>query len=628
MIVGAVALVATGVGAVIGGTAFLAATGVSLATVSAIGTVAGVIGSMTAKRPSSTVGGSQTDFKLDPTASVPMHFGRTFNGGYIVDRDTWGDENQYQGFIVVYSGCGPMKSIQEFQVDRAPVTFGLDGMAVGTYSGFMWHARQLGHCPEPVAVPIPVPGFPGRDASSKLSGMAAGSFTLKFDKKGKKFQGGVPRNGIVGEGIMSYDPRLDSTYPGGDGPCRWNDQATWVYSENPWINGLTFAIGFKQNGKPVGGVQSDISKIIVRQWVEAANVADANGWKSGGVVYTADNKWNVLKLFAEAGCGEPQWSGALLGCQVSKPRVSVATIRTKDVRGPVRIVGTQTRRGGRINGVIPVYRSEAHGWEPIPADVVRVSTYVAEDGELRTRESKYMLVQDLKQAAVLAAYEIVNGREFGPISIPLGIEWIGLEPGMALDLDIPEVDLVDLQAVVIAKTFEPGTGLIKVDLRSETPEKHPFALGATTTAPPTPSLDPPDYDELEAYFETDVVKIDRISNSRIIMDPGAVVTISDTAVNIGAHSRIYADRTVLVSAGSVTGLIPSTVYYLFYDKSSRTGGAVVWQATTVYAEAFPDDDSPGRHYGGYVQTGAAGLAGSGVGPIPPSGGDPAWQVDP
>lgn len=510
LIVGAVAAIATGVGAIVGGTAFLAATGVSLATVSAIGTVAGLVGSVAASlsKPKGTTAGSLTDFKLDPAATIPIMFGRTYNGGNVVARDSWGTDSRYQGFAVVYSGCGPIASIEGFYVDRTLVTFNADGSAIGSAFGasggkgpWMWFKSQLGRTPEPAALQFGVAGFPGWTAAHKLSGYAAGTLVLQFDKNGKKYQGGVPKTGIVGLGVRAWDPRLDSTYPGGNGTCRLADPTTWPSTRNPWILALQFALGWSENGYLVGGIGALARTIIISDYVAAANIADANGWKVSGVRATGDPKWDTLKLLAEAGGGEPLWLGACLSCLISSPKVSVGTITSADLRGPITIVGTQSRRGGRINTGIPNFRSEPHGWEMISASAIPVATYVAEDGGTRTKEIPFQMVADLGQAAQLTAYSIVNGREFGPIEIKLDPRWIGLQPGMAVNLQIPEAGLNGQQAIVIARSIDPGSAMVSITLKSETPAKHAFALGSTAVAPPTPSLVAPDYETAAVNYE-------------------------------------------------------------------------------------------------------------------------------
>lgn len=484
VVVGAVALVATGVGAAAG-----------VATIATVAAAALSVGAqLTAKKPS--LSGSPTAFKIDLNAPAPYLVGRTLHAGYIVHRATYGSKNAYQSFIASISGGGPIDSIEAFQVDRVTTTFS-GGAAIGFYAGWMWLDTQLGATPESDALAGPVGAIPEWGAASKLSGHAAFLWTLKFDTKGKKYTSGPPLPGVIAKGVKVYDPRLDSTYPGGSGTHRVDDEATWEWSDNPWLHGLTWALGRHQNGKRVLGVGVPVDGIDVPAYVEAANVADANEWPVGGVVYSTDDKWNVLKLFAQAGGGEPTRSGALVSCIVNTPRVALDTIRAGDIVGDASVAATQSRRE-RINGVVPRFRSEDHGWEVIPADEVRVSTYVAEDGGERTKEIEYPLVQILAQVAQLAAYDIVNAREFGPISLPLKIRWVGFKPGDCLTIDVPELNLIEQDAIVIGRALDPQSGVVTLTLKSETSAKHAFALGTTTTAPPTPDLSTPDAGDVEA----------------------------------------------------------------------------------------------------------------------------------
>src|SRR3546814_20339519 len=79
LVVGAVALVATGVGAAIGGVAFAAATGVSLATVTAIGTGASIastaLNMISPAKPKSVMAGHPTSVKLATQADTPYAAG-------------------------------------------------------------------------------------------------------------------------------------------------------------------------------------------------------------------------------------------------------------------------------------------------------------------------------------------------------------------------------------------------------------------------------------------------------------------------------------------------------------------------------------------------------------------------
>jgi hypothetical protein len=521
-------------------------------------------------RPKSSFTGSSTQFKADPQAPIPYMVGRSAQGGYIVHRDSFGSHNVYQSFVMIWSGGGPVEQIESFLVDNVATTFS-GGNAVGDFHDWMWLDTQLGDCPEATALSSSQGSLPGWGSSSKLSGYAAGLWTLKYDaKKGEKFAGGVPQPLAIIKGVKVYDPRLDSTYPGGSGSCRALDEATYVYSENPWLHALTFALGRFQNGKRVLGVGMPIASIDVAAFVEAANIADANGWVCGGTVSTADDKWNVLKMLAQAGGGECMQLGAKLSCLVNTPRVSLATITSADLVGRASVTATQARRD-RINGVTPRIRSEAHGWEVVPLDIVRGDTYLTEDGAERTREIDYQLVQVSDQAAQLAAYDIANAREFGPIELPLKPIWMGYKPGDCLTVDIPELGLVSQPCIDLNRELEPATGIVSLSLRSETTAKHDWALGQTGIAPPTPSLTAPDFSVAapdEDAWTVAAASLDGSSGEQIpvLRVTGAVENTNAEALFIEYRVEGTEDWQGAVLLGpdttsfDITGIAPGTSY--------------------------------------------------------------------
>lgn len=519
MVVGAIALVATGVAAagavgLFGAGAFSAgslatvALGTSVFGIASAGTLLLASASVLAltgaagKKPATISGGSQTEFAADPRAGVPYAVGTTGTKGNIVYRrstDGWSNDTprDLMDLVTVFS-LGPITAFLSFTADRTPVTFDGSGNATGTYANRMFQKTQLGACPEAAALTVTAGASSsptGWTSSHKLSGLAAAIWRLRYDAKEKFYQNGVPDPMWVIQAVKVYDPRQDSTYPGGSGSCRWYDESTWVWQgveeglpagENPYLHALTWCIGRHQNGKRVMGLGAPIEQIIVEQFVEGANVADANGWKIGGVLYSRpDTKWNNLKLLLQAGGGEPIRVGARIGCRINTPRVSLATITRDDIVGDAQLSTTQTRRA-RINTVIPRYRSPDHDYEIVAASPIAVSSHVAEDGDERTREIEFPLVQDVDQAAALARYEIENSREFGPGSFPLKPVWIGYKPGDCLTIDLDDVS--NQKVLVEHREIDPSGATVTLTVRSETDAKHAFALGETGTAPPLPGV--------------------------------------------------------------------------------------------------------------------------------------------
>lgn len=501
IVVGAVALAATGVGAAVSaGVLAASATTATIATIASVSQVASAVAlaasSATAGRPVTL--GNATKFKIDKEAGVPIAIGRTFVGGNVVHRQYYDDpgsrmKNQRESWVTVYS-LGPVKALGPLLVDRVAVSFNGSGAAIGFYSGNMWLDSQRGFSPEARALQAPTGYFPGWNASSKLSGLAADLWTLDFDSKGKKFPNGVPQRGRVVEGVYCWDPRQDSTYPGGMGPCRADDPATHIYTECPWLHALQHALGRVQNGQLVAGGGVKVSGVLVSTFVEAANVSDANGWKAGGLVYaTTDNDWDILKMLAQAGGGEVFPIAGKLACTVAAPKVSIGTITSSDIVGDIIAPSTASKRARR-NVIIPRIRLESHGWEMVPLTAVKVDEYIALDGAPRPREITYALVQHAKQAAELATYELMNAREIDGIILPCNVAHLAYLPGDCVTLQIPEANLVDREVVLRTRELDPGNLGVTFSARTETAGKHPYALGKTTTPPPTPDLSVPSLD--------------------------------------------------------------------------------------------------------------------------------------
>lgn len=503
-IIAGVALVATGIGAValaVGGGVALGTgiavassatiAGISMSTLSAVGAGLAFLGDASAK-PLKVGGtaGSQVDFAADPNAPIPYAIGRTGTGGRIVYATTGEAKNRNILYCAVLSGGAPHHAITGFKAGDEAVIFGELQQAVGgTYANRMWQNRQLGAMPSPAFGPPNTldPAVLGEwTADHRLSGYAASWYVLGYDQK--TYASGVPEAVWTVEGACVYDPRLDSTYAGGGGPHRIAEPDTWTWSENPWLHALAWSLGRYANGVRVLGIGARPALIDIPAVVEAANIADANGWKVGGVVYSNDSKWDVLKAMCQAGGGRPVQLGASITFLVNAPRVSLATLTPDDLAGGYSVQAAQSVRS-RPNQIIPKYRSEAHGWEMVAAGPVKVAAYVAADrGRLRSREVSYPLVQDPAQVAQLAAYDLVNGREYGPVTVACKPGWMGFKRGDCITVSVPDLGMDGQKALILARTIDPMTGEVSLTLQSETDEKHDFALGRVASPPPVPGL--------------------------------------------------------------------------------------------------------------------------------------------
>lgn len=428
--------------------------------------------------------GSVTNVLIAADAPTPYVMGEGYFAGVMRHDVAYGATlkkvpNPYRLMVTVYSHGGPVQSISP------RVELGTIG---SWYSGFLYTDTQLGACPEASALTPNFAGAPGWGSTSKLSGQAAIAWNLKFDKDGKVFSSGVPRLGAYGQWVRAYDPRKDSTFPGGSGPHRIGIESTYEWTQNPALHAGTYAYGRYENGKRVLGIGMPARGV---DWVGLAgwaNVCDANNWTIFGPVYEPGNRWENLQEIAAAGGARAVFAGGLISWHYSAPRVALDTITDADIADDSYSVTAMASWRERLNTVVPKYISPAHDWQMIPDAVpVSVPAYVAEDGEVKQVEWPFNLVKSGVQANQLAAYKLMDSRELQPITLPCLPRLRKYRPGECLHIDLPELGL-DTDAIILTRSFDPARMVVTLTLMSETPGKHDFALGRTSTPPPTPAL--------------------------------------------------------------------------------------------------------------------------------------------
>ena len=439
--------------------------------------------------------GRPTEWAADPNAAIPFVLGRRGVSGVIVHRDTYGANNRFLANVTVYSGGGPINAYGDFLVDGATVSFTGEAMN-GSPAGRLYRQTKLGDQPDTALTSptvSPAASLSDWGASHKLSGYACSMITLQQDGDFKYWPAGIPRTLQEIQGIKSWDPRLDSTWPGGSGSCRLATPSTWVYSTNPIINALKWALGIKHNGVLVGGIGSSVDGIDVAAFIAAANVADTNSWTVSAVAYSdapsGDDKYQVLEALLQAGGAVPSRKAGKISCvsRAANPS-SVVTITAADTAGPFDFRAGSPREG-RINTIIPRCVQEAHEWEMVDLEPVTSSTYVTEDGgATRSRGVTYAYVANADQAAQLAAYDIADSREGITGTITLKPYLRDLEPGDAFTINEDGFALASQKCLVLSRSYDPARDVVTVTFRSETAAKHAWALGKTGVAPSSPTL--------------------------------------------------------------------------------------------------------------------------------------------
>lgn len=637
VVAGAVALVATGIGAAVGAGTFLGVAGSTFATVGQIaGVVAGVAGigaNLLTKPPPAR--GSVTEAIVEAEPPSPYCMGEGYFAGAMRHRVGYGPtikdvRNPYYLEILALCVAGPIEGPIVPQVDFGPVP--------AWYDGFLAVDTRVGNRPDSALIPPFDPAAPGWSSDHKLSSIAAIAWGHRFDKEGERFANGLPTRGVTAKWVKVYDPRKDSTFPGGSGSHRLGDETTYEWSENPALHAGTYAFGRYVNGHRVIGPGLPADAIDWEGIAAWANDCDANGWRMFGVVFEGigddvSRRWQNLRDICLAGACEPLFAGGRLHFHWQRPRVPLDTVTEADVADAVCEATAMQSWRDRLNTVAPKFLDPASNWTLQPAGEVQVATYLAEDGEEKVETVPFNFVKDADQAAQLAAYWVTNSRELTPITLTLKPRLRHYRPGECLALDLPQLGL-DHDAVILRRAFNPATGEVTLTFVTETAAKHAFALGRTGTPPPTPALgqtaeqrdklaartlNPPGFGTIE------------IAGSFMRGLAGNVTQVhvggGQVEVTIPDHERIYTSGRKVLVDGAVLTLPESTPLFIFYDDPDRLGGPVTYQTTGSVGDAYFSDDHPHRHHIVNLTTlGPGGTGGSVGGSGPPGSG--GWQGDP
>lgn len=485
-----------------------------MAGISAWGTVASVASlgaALLMKPPGLESAGQQVNLQLTGSgAFLPVVVGRSGVQGLINYRKTYdipgGPENDVLLVESILS-VGPINRVSGFTVTSRALTFsgnpsstlatvtgvsGVDMVKSKLYreAGLKVHHRVGSHTDTATLASITGESPPGITSAHTNPGLARTVIRCRLDKKSLNFPQGFPDDPVsVVEGILSYDPRLDSTYPGGSGSHRWADTATRTWSENPAIVALNYALGlWAPNGELIIGFGLSLDDTDVAAFVAAANVCDANGWKVGGQFTEADGGWAILSNILAAGGSIPFISQGRLSCFVRTPQVSTFTLTANDILGSPSVTTTPSMMD-RPNRVIPSYRSENQKWEIIPGETVENEDWLALDGgDPRTLELTFPLVQQAAQAHQLAAYQVADQREMMEISLEAKPRALAPEVGRIITIDLPLLGVLG-DFLVLDSTWDDASKVVRLTLRADSGvAKHEFCLGQSQEAPPPATL--------------------------------------------------------------------------------------------------------------------------------------------
>ncbi len=614
------------------------------------------ISALISPHPNVNTGGSPQQFKPDPNASIPVIMGRYGVGGNLVYQTTSGGSNkaaagargnEYLTSFVILGGLGPYQAFETLRFNDTILTFDPNGQACNggyipydevqewnpgyrhqnsdgsyinnNYQDRAWQNFQLGalnagYFAPPSKLASDNAGLPEWTNAHGFSGFCAASLTLVYDQR--YYAGGVPQFQWVVQGQKVYDPRQDSTYPGGNGPQRWAGEgataaqitaarATWTFNQNPAIHALNYALGYflpdaqTGPGRLYAGIGAGTAGVDMAAFVAAANVADANGWLICGQWTTGDGKWSVITEMLKAGSATPVVDCGIISCIVDQPLTSLGTVTADDLSGDITLP-TGSSFTARVNTIFPRYTSEAHRWQMVQADTpVKAATYVTEDGAVRSKTLDWQYVPAVNQACQLAAYTITNGREIPGITLPGKPKLRNYRVGDCFTLDIDEAGLATTKVMVTKRVTDQATGGVTLTVRTETDAKHAYSLGVSGVAPATPGISGVDPTIVEAplpaFWSTGALEVTDSSTG----ESRVVIRVTGSADDAGGYAQTVVLRwrpVALVSGNYVATGDQSWSYRSFpasqgqFDLDLNPGVYDVQIAYITVNGAYPDAD--------------------------------------
>ncbi len=174
------------------------------------------------------------------------------------------------------------------------------------------------------------------------------------------------------KGAKLYDPRLDSTVPGGSGAHRFNDPTTWAYSVNPKLAELLYLRGADVNGTRIFGMGKAAAAIDIEDFAAEANICEEQIDVVGGgtidryainglLIPSSNHKRNLQRLLT-ASAGTMDASGGIYRTFAGSWRASSMTLTEADIDGAPSDVQLQIDQSTEINIIGGSYAEPTEMW--------------------------------------------------------------------------------------------------------------------------------------------------------------------------------------------------------------------------------------------------------------------------
>lgn len=588
LVVGAAALIATGVGAVaFGSIAAISVAGISTGTLLLASSVLSAAAAFLTKPPS--VPSSQTsrlNASVDPRAFRKTVLGSTAMATDIRYEEWSGKDQDYCDWIICLASHA-IDGVDEIWLDDKLAWSA--GVVQGKFGGYF-------SVPNIVLEGSPANAFTfasGQwNGAHRLTGCAYLRMRFKVTGIGKKGEspfasGPTQRMTIVGRGARLYDPRRDSTV-GGSGPMRANDQSTWRYTtddgavigENLPLQILRVLLGWRITN-PVTGVKRvatgagmPVKRLNLTSFMVAAALAEelvnrSTGspeprYAGAGVISEGDDPKTTLDALC-AGClGRFLDTGGRLSLTLAHNDLAeMATddgLLTDDVVGPFTwdpdpaLEQTPNVLRGRYVDATP-----ASLYQLIDYPEVRIDS---PDGMDRIMSLDLGMVESASQAQRIAKQVLQRKQYQRSFTAPFDIRAWAYPVGKIVPFTFAPLGFVRRPMRVVEQEYGQG-GVCNMTLREEAQQI--YAWDKDDSAP-VQAVRAIVYDPTKAAIIQALNEVAQRGAHQIIAQSVEYpVTPTATSLTIVAFRATIDDgRVIDLPAGRIDGLTNASSYRLFY----------------------------------------------------------------
>jgi hypothetical protein len=455
-------------------------------------------------------------------------------------HESSGTDQEYVDYIIAVA-AHKVKSIDQIWFEEKQA-WTASGGVTGTYSGYLTiQTRTEGTSGNTISIN----GGTKWGTSRRLTGCAYVYIRIKRTGNSKKAESplvsGLPsRVTIIGDGAPLYDPRRDSTVPGGSGAHRATDQSTWgTYTnaddtDNPALQLLWWLLGWKINNKLSVGSGVPYTRIDMESFITAANICDesvtlATGgtqkrYRTSGTASDSDDRMDIINNFLMSMNATLRDSGGKLNLTVMKNDLADYTLQLDEQDMLGEFDWQQTRgltenynlaRGRFIdpsqNSLYQMVDYPEVGFTS-PDGVERVMSidlYYVEDGRRAQRIAKQILQRNQYRGMLSAVFNAkALGCQVGDVVL-LSLEALGwsnkafrvVSQEIRFDGQVP-LALVEEDAAIYAWDSEDSAPVTPTAPTVYDPLNSPFILGIDEALEAGLSAQATADGKIESYYQT------------------------------------------------------------------------------------------------------------------------------